>query len=220
MARPFSSPHPSHCNAPSPTLNHLAYSPLPLPTKGMWPTPHPTPLGPFSPPSNQQVYLKTPLSPTSRQVSGCILKPLPSLGYKNRHDHVPGVDSPWLSGSRSTELASLISINTSFFSTHYAGKFFSSDPHEQTTTFLWPYWVSLLHGPWCFQFSISHYFKFNIFTFLKCSSLISGHFLRPGWNGNYHVILVLLFLFLCPHQGLWKFLGQVLNPNCSCSNQL
>ena len=94
IARSLSLPHHSHCNAPSPTLNHLAYSPLPLPTKGMWPTPHPTPIGPFSPPSNQQVYLKTPLSPTNRQVSGCILKPLPSLGYKNRHDHVPGVDSP------------------------------------------------------------------------------------------------------------------------------
>ena len=37
MTRPLSLPHPSHCNAPSPTLSNLAYSFLPPPGKGMCP---------------------------------------------------------------------------------------------------------------------------------------------------------------------------------------
>ena len=36
ITRPYSSPHPSLCNAPSPTLNNLAYSFLPPTMKGMW----------------------------------------------------------------------------------------------------------------------------------------------------------------------------------------
>ena len=75
--------HPSHCLPPSPTLSNLAYSFLPPTRKGMWPTPHPTPTGSHMTSTNQQVHCKTPLSPTSQQVSRCILRPLLSLGYKN-----------------------------------------------------------------------------------------------------------------------------------------
>ena len=41
ITRPVSSPHPSHCNAPSPTLNTLTLFFLPPKRKCMWPTPHP-----------------------------------------------------------------------------------------------------------------------------------------------------------------------------------
>ena len=76
---------------------------LPAPTrKGMWPTPHPTPIG-------------GPLSPTHQQVSRCILRPLLSLGYKNRHNHTPRVSSPCSAESRPTGLTlSLASINLPF----------------------------------------------------------------------------------------------------------
>ena len=38
--KPLVIAHQSHCNAPSPTLNNLAYSFLPPSRKDMWPTPH------------------------------------------------------------------------------------------------------------------------------------------------------------------------------------
>ena len=80
------------------------------------------------------MYRKTPLSPNNQQVSRGIIRPLLSLGYKNRHDHMLRVGSPRLPGSHPAALAaSLISINSSFFSPHYA-KNSSSNPHAQTIT--------------------------------------------------------------------------------------
>ena len=100
----------------------------------MWPTPHPAPLGPYTPPTNQQVYLKTPLSPVNQQVSWCILRARLSLGYKNRHTHRLRVVSPSSSASCPTVLiAFLFSINSSFFSPQYKSRN-SSDPCAQTMT--------------------------------------------------------------------------------------
>ena len=86
------------------------------PLLGMWPTPHPAPTGDLYTPNQsagQQVYRKTSLL---------------SLGYKNRHDHVLRVDSPWLPESHpAVPAASLISINSSFPSVHHAGKIMDRD---------------------------------------------------------------------------------------------
>ena len=79
--------HPSHCNAPSHSLSSLACSFLPPTRKDRWPTPHTTPIGALYAPTNQQVYLKTPVFPINQRVSRCILRPLLSPGYKNTHDH-------------------------------------------------------------------------------------------------------------------------------------
>ena len=116
----------SHIVMPPPTFEQPCLL-LPAPTrKGMWPTSHPAPIGALQAPTNHQVYPKTPLSPTSQQVSRCIIRPLLSLGYKNRHDHAPGVGSPRSSGSCPAMLAApLISINSSFTSPCYeSGKLF------------------------------------------------------------------------------------------------
>ena len=62
-------------------LPHLELPGLLLPAPYQEPyvaTPHPAPIGPYMPPTNQQVYRKTPLSPTNQQVSRCILSPLHS----------------------------------------------------------------------------------------------------------------------------------------------
>ena len=110
----LSSPHLSRCNAPSSTLSDQAYSFLAPTRKGMCPTPHPTSIGPYTPPTNQQVYHKTPLSPTNQQVSRCIVR-LPSLGYKNRHDQALSISSLRSSGScPAMPAAPLFSINSSF----------------------------------------------------------------------------------------------------------
>ena len=88
ITRLLSSPHLSRWNAPSPTLSNDAYSFLPLLGKvgGLLLTP---PLqGPCKPPTNQQVYHKTPSFPSQSADQWGILRPLLSLGYKNRHDHV------------------------------------------------------------------------------------------------------------------------------------
>ena len=79
----------------------------------MWPTPHPTPLGPYSPPTNQQVYLKTPLPhPTNQQVSSGMARPLLSLGYTDRHDHTLEVISPSSSGSCPAALVMSLVVNS------------------------------------------------------------------------------------------------------------
>ena len=83
ITRPLSSHQLSHCS-PSPTLSNLAYSFLPPPKKGMWPTPHPTLQGHYRPPTNQEVYHETHLSSTNQWVYH--KTSLFSLGYKNRHD--------------------------------------------------------------------------------------------------------------------------------------
>ena len=95
------------------------------------------------PPTNKQVYWKTPSFPnqsTGQQVYGktSLLAPL-SLGYKNSHDHAPGVSSPWLSGSWPTVLtASLASINLSFLHLALNLENSFSDPNAQTMTSLKP----------------------------------------------------------------------------------
>ena len=127
----------SHIVMPPPTFEQPCLL-LPAPTrKGMWPTSHPAPIGALQAPTNHQVYPKTPLSPTSQQVSRCIIRPLLSLGYKNRHDHAPGVGSPRSSGSCPAMLAApLISINSSFTSPCYeSGKLFfwpACTDHDKT----------------------------------------------------------------------------------------
>ena len=96
----------------------MAYSFLPLLEKECGPLLTLPFQGRYIPPSpsNQQVNPKTLLSPTNQQVSRCISRPLLSLGYKNRHDHVLTVSSPWLSGSHPVAWAAfLVSINSSFF---------------------------------------------------------------------------------------------------------
>ena len=114
-------PDPYH----SPT--HLIVMPPPPPW-ATWPTPSYPLLGkvcsplltlplesPYAPPTSQQVYFRTSLSPTNQQVSRCILRLLFSLGHKNRHDYALIVGSPWLLGSRpAVPPASLISINSTF----------------------------------------------------------------------------------------------------------
>ena len=103
--------HPCLIVIPPPLLwatRHIPSYPLlgklcgPLLAQSLW--------GPYTPPSKQQVCR-------------CIARALLSLGYKNRHEH--RISSPWLSGSYAAVLAaSLISINSSFSSPRYAGKFF------------------------------------------------------------------------------------------------
>ena len=107
-------------------LPHLEQPGLFLPAstrKGMFLTPHPTPIGPYMPPANQQVYLKTPLSPTNQQFSRCILRPLFSPGYKNRHKRMLR-DSLIIRKCSHCAAVSLISINSSFSSPPYAGKLY------------------------------------------------------------------------------------------------
>ena len=137
ITRPLSSPHPSHCNAPVlpwPTRSTPSY---PLP--GVWPTSHLPATGVlYVPPTNQQVYCKTLLSPINQQVSRCIRRPLLSLGSKKRHDHRPRVDSSWsLCCCPTLPAAPLISTNCSFSSPHYAGKFFFFRP------------ICIDHNSWC-----------------------------------------------------------------------
>ena len=92
IARPISLSHPSHCNAPSPTLNILAYSFLPPTRKSMWPIPHSTPVGALYPPSKCTLRPLLP-QPISRS-AGVSVRPLLSLGHKNRHTHTPILGSP------------------------------------------------------------------------------------------------------------------------------
>ena len=79
------------------------------------------------PPTNQQVYQKTPLSPTNPQVSRCILRPALSMGCKNRQDHVL---------RRSSHCACSISnLHKSFFLLNMASLQSSCPhPHACTTT--------------------------------------------------------------------------------------
>ena len=109
----------SHWNSPHPTLSNLTYSLMPPARKGMWLTPHPTPIGAIGVILLiQQVYQKTPSFPNQsagQQVQGKTtspLSPLP-LGCNNRHDHAPRVRSPWLLGNHPAMLAaSLIEVNS------------------------------------------------------------------------------------------------------------
>ena len=126
--------------------------------------------------TNQQVYLKTPLSPTNKQVSRCIARPLFSLGYKNSHDHLPWVGSPWSSGNRPAELASFISINSSFSSPCYAGKFFSNPRAWNKTIYscgVWgvPFsahgWV-LVHQPWSSPTPTPSFWRFMKAVLCSC----------------------------------------------------
>lgn len=113
--RPLSS-HLSHLNAPSPTLNNLPCSFLPLLGKVCGPLRTPPLWGPYMPPTNQQKYPKITSPPTNQQVSRCIVRPPFSLGYESRHDHTARVGSPWSSGSHPAALAaSLASINELYF---------------------------------------------------------------------------------------------------------
>ena len=142
---PYQRPH-SQCNAPPlpraacstpswPLLGNVHGPLLILPLQGT-----------YTPPTNQQVFHKTPRCPTNRQVSRCILTPLLSLGCKNRHDHVC-LGRPSLVIRKLSCCACSISylnklyflsmatcsINSSLFSPQQRGvwKFFS-DPRAQT----------------------------------------------------------------------------------------
>ena len=71
--------------------------------------------GLICPQPTSRCTLRPPLSPTNRQVSRFIKRPLLSQGYKNRQGHTPGVSSPWSAGSWPTVLTVfLASINLSF----------------------------------------------------------------------------------------------------------
>lgn len=85
ITRPLSLSHPSHCNAPSPTLSNLAYSFLTPTRNSMWPTPQMPLLGPYFPNKPTSCIIK-PFFPN--QSAGQEVYPktsLFSLGYKNRH---------------------------------------------------------------------------------------------------------------------------------------
>ena len=89
----LSSPHGSRCNAPSSTFKQPGLLP-PVPTrKAICPPPPLTPTDQYMPKLPASIC-KTSFSPTNEQVSRCLLSPRLSLGYKSRHDHVPGVGSP------------------------------------------------------------------------------------------------------------------------------
>lgn len=53
----------------------------------MWPTPHPAPLRPLYA-TNQPAGISYDPSVPNQSAGHYILRPLLSLGYKNRHDHV------------------------------------------------------------------------------------------------------------------------------------
>ena len=118
---------------PLPTLRKLAYSFLPSTRKGIWPTPHPTPIGALYAP-NQQTNVSEDASFPSQSKGWqlyhktFLLSPL-SLGYKDKQDHGLGVSSPC--GSHP---AFLISINLSFFSLYYESENSFSNWCPQTTT--------------------------------------------------------------------------------------
>ena len=79
ITRPLSSPHTSHCKAPSLTWSNLAYSFLPPTRKGMWPTPHLPIRCLISPQSTSKCMGRPHLSSTNQQVGRCVVRPLLSL---------------------------------------------------------------------------------------------------------------------------------------------
>ena len=86
----------------------------------MRPTPHPTPMGALYTPTNRQVYPKTPLSPTNKQVSRCIVRPRLSPGYKKQTGSCP---LHW-------QRLSLLTISSFFSLPRYEpGKFFFQPAH-------------------------------------------------------------------------------------------
>ena len=115
ITRPLSLPYLYHCNAPSPTLSILAYSFLPPTRKGVWSTCHPAlHIGPYTPPTNQQMYSMIPFYPTNQQVSWCIHETSPLWAIKTDKT-VCLTHLSLLSGSQPAVLTkSLASINLSF----------------------------------------------------------------------------------------------------------
>ena len=96
------------------------------------------------------MYFKTPLLPTSQQVSRCIVRPLLSpWAIKNRHDQLR-VSSPWLSGS--CPAASSVSyLNKLYFLfTSLCWKILFSDLHDRpwqlSLSLLWPRCLDLICG--------------------------------------------------------------------------
>ena len=129
-------------------LKQLGLLFLPPTVKGMWPTPHPPSIyGPYKPPTNQQVYHKTPLPPI-QQINRCNERPLLSLGYKNRRDHMLIVGSPCSSGTRPPAPAAfLFSINYFFSISPCSISSFFAPQYESRNSFL-----THVHSLW--QFSL------------------------------------------------------------------
>ena len=132
ISRPLSLPHPSHCNAPTAPRSNLAYSFLP---PSMRPTSYSTPIKLYKPPANQQVYCKTPLSPTNQLVSRCIRRSLLSpWATKTDITMCPGLFSLIIRGS-SCCTSSISHLNKLFFLfTWLCWKVPFSDPCTQTVT--------------------------------------------------------------------------------------
>ena len=93
----------------------------------MWSIPHPAPIGVYAL-TNQQVYCKTPLSPTNQQVSSCILIPLLSpWAIKTDTTRLLGSAFPDHQEVVLLHAVSLTSINSSFSLPCYAsGNSFSN----------------------------------------------------------------------------------------------
>ena len=89
ITRPLSPPHLSHCNAPFQTLSNLAYFFLPPTRKGMWPTPHSTSMGPYTPPTKEQIYDSSFPNQSAGQWVYPKTTPLPGL-KKQTQVHVSG----------------------------------------------------------------------------------------------------------------------------------